>query len=424
MIRRMAALVFVVIVAGCARPSTERRGLSAEKIEQVNASLGRIRRGADVDEAYAIEDAFVALGAAAVPVLAKNLVDADDDVRFHVVRALARLRTRDAALALVEALKDRRASARIEAELGLAEILDGSKPVEVTELVARFTNDTDPVVKNTAAYALAKLGWRVGVPTLVENLDAKLWPRSDADRRLREISGKDCHFDPFAGETDRRAAVACWQEWRDGYTPMFDDLIRSLGLYKFLMSDYAKKTLIKLGRPAIPHLRRALGDGNAYVRTHSIEILDAIGAAESLVDVRRCLGDAFAPARAAAAAALGKFRDPEPGVGLARAATSDPDASVRCAAVAALADIATEAAIAPLARALEHDAGVREIAMAARAGLLRAGRAAGIPEAIAALTGTDEALRDQARKRLGELLGDAVPTDAVGWWRSIEASAP
>jgi HEAT repeat protein len=421
-VKLFRAILACAAVAGCARHAEPPR-LSPEATLSAEASLGRIRRGAGLEDSYAIEDGLVALGDAAVPLLAAHVADADDDVRFHCVRALGRLKSRGALPALVEALHDRRSATRIEAIDALAEIADGSNPVETTELVARFANDADPVVKNAAAWALWKLGWRVGVPVLVENLDAKLWPRWDADRKLREIAGRDVGFDAFAGETDRRAALATWREWRDGFAPMFDDLVRCLGLYKFLLSDWAKKALIKLGPPAVPRLRRALDDESPYVRTHAIEALEAIGAPVALDDVRRRLRDPFAPARAAAASALGALGDPDPGADLARAATGDVDPSVRCAAVASLARLATPATIAPLARALERDAGVGEIAAAAREGLRRADPGAGLSSAIAALDSSDAGARDEARKRLRELLGDATPSDPAAWWRSIEPCA-
>jgi HEAT repeat protein len=441
-VRRAARLLALAALAACSKakvppPESEARParagkapavapspFDAEREAAVREALRRIRVGVPPDQAFALEDEIVRAGAGALPLLDEAITDGDDEVRFHAARALARLRSPAARPLLLRAVKDRHAGVRIVATEALAEATDRDDPAQVSELLSLLVNDPEPVVRNAAAFALHRIGWRSGVPALVENLGARAWARWDADRKLREIAGIEVGFEAHAPLAEREAAARRWREWQAGYSPLYDDLVRSLGVYKFLVADHAKKTLVKLGAASIPRVRRGLLDPLPAVRVHCAEILGLAGATEAMAELRARLADPISTVRVAAAAALGLLRDPDPDAGLARAALEDPDPNVRCAAVAALAELRSEAAIAPLARALERDRRVSEIAASAREGLRAAGRAARIGETIADLSAPGPAARAAARQRLQRLFGDAVPADPAAWWREIDAREP
>jgi len=317
----------------------------------------------DLDAGFRAAEALAKLGPAVVPLVGPKLrAEAPILVRWHAARVLGEIGSRAGVRYLWDGMKDASPSVRIASAESLVRVMDSADEVSMTELISILLNDTEPIVKAYTARAMFQVGNLMGIPTLVANLDKKLWPREVSNEALKEISGQDFGFDPYAPEMDRRASVERWQAWFREFPDLQRNLIGYLGVYKFLFAETAKNILIDLGSHAAAAVTAGLEDPNGQVRAHCAEILGTIGERSAVEVLVQRLGDEVSVVRLQAAIALGKMASPDAVPGLARAAVDDPDLDVRFSAVVALGKIATTATVA----ALDHVASRTEEAIEVR----------------------------------------------------------
>ncbi len=224
---------------------------------------------------------------------------------------------------------------RIEAAQALRHVLILEDQVTITELVSSVKNDTEPIVKAYSAGTLLTIGNKLGLLALVDNLSLRLWPREISHEFLREYSGEDFGFQPYANESVRGPAIARWQEWVRNHEPLHQNLIENLGVYKFLLSWSARDQLVELGLAAAPALRVGLSDPNEHIRTHCAQVLGMIVDPDAVDALVKNLEDPQPMPRLQAAIALGKIGNPSAAEAL-RAAAGDRDVDVRAASIVSL----------------------------------------------------------------------------------------
>jgi len=247
---------------------------------------------------------------------------------------------------------------RIAAAEALRGVLVPDDEVTITELVSSVKNDTEPIVKAYSAGTLLSIGNKMGLLALADNLGLRLWPREISHEFLREYSGEDLGFRPYASESERDPAVAAWKAWVRSHEPLHRNLVENLGVYKFLLAVSAQEQLVQLGLAAAPTVREGLSHANEHVRTHCAEVLGLIEDADA-VDVlaRTVLDDPKPMPRLQAAIALGRIGEPAAAEAL-RAASADSDVDVRAASIVALGKIGDPEILV----AAEHNAGSPRLA--------------------------------------------------------------
>jgi hypothetical protein len=107
---------------------------------------------------------------------------------------------------------------RWTAVTALGETRDPSVAPHLTPLL----RDSDVFVRMATARVLGDLSAPEGIPALIEALeDVEAPVREAAESSLRQITGRNFHFDPLADEADRARKIRAWQQWwresRDNY---------------------------------------------------------------------------------------------------------------------------------------------------------------------------------------------------------------
>jgi HEAT repeat protein len=102
------------------------------------------------------------------------------------------------------------ASVRLEAVYALSEAGD---PAIVEHLVP-LLEDVDVFVRMATARVLGGMLARPAVPALIEALDDQdTAVREAAFMALKEITGRDFRYDPYASEGERAKRIKAWREW-------------------------------------------------------------------------------------------------------------------------------------------------------------------------------------------------------------------
>jgi HEAT repeat protein len=397
----------------------------------------------ELDRGFEAAERLAGLGPAVIPVVGPLLrTEAPERTRWHAARILGKVGSPRAVRYLHDGMKDAWLSVRIESAESLARVMEPDDEVSMTELISILLNDTEPIVQAYTARAMIGIGNLMGIPTLVANLQKKLWPRETSRDALRAYSGEDFGFDPYAPEADRREAAAKWNDWYKDHLPLQRNLIEYLGVYKFLFAETAKNILLDLGSHAVPTVVEALDHPNEHVRAHCAEILGILAEPSAVEPLVRRLDDEEGVVRLQAAIALGKIARPEAVEALARSASEDLDRDVRYASVVALGRIATAGTVAALehvALRTEETVEVRDLArlflMFGPAGadfrcesagiLLRRGNPLGVPAVVVRLgesAAEAEAARSWLHEHLPEALapapsdGEEAPRSSVATW--------
>jgi HEAT repeat protein len=202
------------------------------------------------------------------------------------------------------------------------------------ETARRHAEGNYHIVDVECCKSLVRLGSRGGLRVAIDLLfkEWRIRMYHESVLLLRQATDRKVGFRPDAARADRIAAARAWLRWFRAHRTQIDlpgadelathpavrrdveELVARLGMFKFLTSDTAKRTLMVVGEPAVPRLERALeSDPNVHVRAHAAQILGEVGLPSS--------------ARA-----------------LARALLKDPDAIVRTEAAQALALLGPAAA--------------------------------------------------------------------------------
>ena len=318
--------------------------LDAQSLAQAEAWLDALDSRI-VDEVDAAVQGLADLGYGVVPLLIKHYRDEDEHRRYHVVRLLGQIGHPSALRSLRDALKDPRIGVRIAAAESLIPILRIDDETTSTELLSSIKNDPEPIVKAYSAKTLLTIGNTMGLRALVENLGKRLWPREISHNILKEFSGEDFGFDPYAPESERRGPIEKWNQWYRTHTPHHEKLVENLGVYKFLFSVMASDDLIALGRDASPTLIKGLLEPNEHVRAHCSEILGLIGETDAVGPLTDRLSDENPMVRMEAAVALGRVTDTNDSLRAVQAkanealaeSVGDADRDVRAAAIVSLA---------------------------------------------------------------------------------------
>jgi hypothetical protein len=263
------------------------------------------------------------------------------------------------------------------------------------------------------------------------------------DQRWKDrLAGRRPTFGPWAGDKDNdegpgaadRRALRAEQDMQNLVAR-----IRSIGICADpktagVMTDlFARESdavrevltviLAKTTEPkALEAIRlRGLGSQNPVVRAYAARVLGLAGDASSLEDLRKQVGDEFWLARAEAALALMRLKDPRI-VDAVRPMISDQAAKARIAAMDAVATAAAgiqaEKAVAPVAANLDHESWqVRSAAAECLGGL---GSMYGVEPLIARMTSEAGRLRVDCYDALKRITKDDLgknPENWSKWWK-------
>jgi len=178
-------------------------------------------------------------------------------------------------------------------------------------------------------------------------------------------------------------------------TPVVGALVRALGHWSDETFNQAMDLLVELRGAAEPEVRRALSDGNLYIRYHARKVLGRMGFPAAREEVRASLlaslGAAHPVDRRSAAEALGLFGEPEAAPAL-RPLLDDGDWDVVAAAAGALARLGDRGAVPALERTLSL-ATFPETRRDLAAALAALGSPTGIPVLLDGLDYPDDVLR-------------------------------
>jgi HEAT repeat protein len=320
---------------------------------------------------------LVRMGSAAVPALVEALKQEGGNKEAATVLGLIGPRAADAVPALMEVLKDRHTPAdrREAAAFALGRI--GTPAADIVPALIAALKDEKPEVRQRAADALAWIG-----PPAREAVAALVAAIKDDDDKVAAAACQALAHTGDAGATQalfaasrsergpvaNAAGLALWQ-----MGPAAKNVVPALVA---LLKDPPKETervravLQVLGPVAVPDLAAALKDSEPGVRQAAAEVLTAIGpvAREAVPALTDALKDTVPNVRLAAAVALAHL-DPTRAREAVRLLA---DATDNAEAVAALADVGTEAraAVPALIAALKHkDQAVREGARRALASI-------------------------------------------------------
>lgn len=314
-----------------------------------------------VAERYEAEAELEKIGLGALPLLAARYRDDSEFRRLHVVRLLGRTGHARAVRYLRDALKDPWIAVRIAAAESFETMLAPDDEFTMTELISVIKNDSEPIVTAYAAGALLSADNLMGIPKLVENLEKKLWPREISFEYLVELTGETRDFEPYANKTVRFEGIDRWKEWLRSYTPLHENLVENLGVYKFLFAETAKQNLISIGTDAFDSVLDGLDADNEHIRTHCAEILGIYGDARAVSALTSALTDVNPMVRLQSAIALGEIGD-DAAIPALREATDDDDRDVRISSIVALGKLGDP----ELERAAAKNAEFPEIADVAR----------------------------------------------------------
>jgi HEAT repeat protein len=222
-----------------------------------------------------------------VPQSIAELGDRDWQVRRAAAESLGESRSTDkqAIAALTTALRDPDSRVRRSAADALGEI--GEKAYRsIPQLVAVF-DDVDPSVVGAAARATGRMGRRASraVKDLTDLLDHE-------DARVREAASvslgnlgrrarKSAHdLNARLGDSDpavRAAAARSLGQVDSGSDQSVTDLVRILDDENDVVRDAASEALVGIGKPTVPALVRALGNGDPIFLQAVVDTLGRIG---------------------------------------------------------------------------------------------------------------------------------------------------
>jgi len=305
-------------------------------------------------------------------------------------------------------------------------------------------DDGNAVVRNHAARALVRLGNRAGIPSLLDNLDLRILQRETANRILVEISGEDMGFVPDAAWTERRKKTELWRSWWDrvrgseerlalegrpyqmGLSPEADRRIRFytdvIGQMQFLFHEQARRTMQRMGVPALPFLREAVenGKGNPTLRAGVAQVLAAIDHPNARELLRILLADPHGTVRARAALSLGRLGGEDAARAL-EARLSDSDPGVAIAVLDALGRMGGPTALAAIQGADVGDDPALEEAQTLA--LFEASGGVQMRDAVLKmLLDVSIPVRNGAHAVLVRVLGDGVEYDAIAEEKARKAS--
>jgi HEAT repeat protein len=384
-------------------------------------------------------------------------------VRGRAILVLGLIRDRSAFDVLLSVLEGPRGQVRSYAAEALGRLGD---PRAVLPLARQIVTVADPdrdmatrarsgqgpyyIVDTESAKSLVRMGLTGGLRIAIENLFLEWRIRTYYESLilLRTTTGQDMGCRPDTSSAERIESARRWMRWfRENACALdlprtidFDDpglqagidrLVVRLGVFKFLTSDTAKRTLMVVGEPARPRLERALReDPSRFVRTHAAEILGEIGHADSVAPLARALrDDPEAAVRAACGEALGLIgvrAGPAAEAALRDVSIRDGEtADVRTAAVEALGLVSSSPADAGILEAhvtASRRAGPALLLAAARA-MARLGEPEGLDRLVPFLGSEDLVLRRGAVTVLREVTGLTCGFDPEGEAAAREAAA-
>ena len=419
----------------------------------------------------------------AVNALTVLLADPDPRLRELAVRGLGKVGGEPAALSLLIGLDDPEETVRLATEAVLAEIrepgleqilltaLNSSSPIiqravahalgnfaderVVSRLQELMNEEGDLRTRLTAAQSLARLGDERGTAMILRTLNA---PNQEI-RRVAAIalgmtgnpraveplieSARNGTFDAAVPE-GRRLRRQMFQAMAAVGAEMVPPLIELLASGDPGVRGFAADALAHMGPSAVEPLAKALGSHpDLGVRAAAARLLGRLGDREAveslsqvlretltgpypLVFLLRLIGDATAPVRAAAAAAIGEIGALDGAGLLLSSARYDPSPEVNAAAETALARAGAPVVIARLAQ--PDVSGYINRALAAALSLLLIGflagaatRAWGLPDAVlltglagAAVLGLADGLEGRRRPIRLALLGSLAGA-AASW---------
>ena len=361
-------------------------------------------------------EALVRHGTGVVAVLVDRLDADDEQVQLAAISALGKLGDRRSTIPLTRLLTADRSIA-IATAGALAAIGDLSAFRPLLELLEH----ADATVRQAAISALNSLGH--------PEMEASIAPRlADADAHVRESAVRIAGYFGYPGCAD-----AVFELCRDEVEAVrrvalehiaFIDEARALAVLLGAMATETPRAragiAIALGRIPDPEsratLRRALRDGDPWVRYFAARSLGEHGEADALADLAEVAAHERAPhVRIAAVEAIGAINGPRAAELLAPYA-EDSDAEIAAAAITSLGRVTDGAAAAALARALRSPDPVRRLA-AVTALSLREGA-----DSVASLRWTAEAdtsaeVSDAAVSGLARL----ATAMGEGWHQAVDA---
>lgn len=359
--------------------------------------------------------------------LTSLLSDRDARVSLAAAESLARLGDSRATRVLIDSLSNADWRVRSRATQVLARVASEGSLDQAVGPLAMALSDKDPVVRFYAAEALTGIGERA-VPSLVEVFRS---PReSDRDRAARVLwrIGAPA-VDPLTAVLQDRSSTPEMRSASARTLGMIGDKrsIKGLALVlkdeRYFVRQQAAWALGRMGEPAVDLLVEMAGLSTPATREAAIEALGSISSRRALDRVVEALSDSNPNVRSAAVRALGEssneravphlmtlLRD-ESSALRAQAATSlarlghvalpslvpalkDSRPSVRQLAAAALGDIGSKDAVAPLIDLISTDqSGARPEAVEA---LGKIGDAAAIAPILSILRAGSVAVRKRA----------------------------
>ena len=228
-------------------------------------------------------EGLAAWGPEARDALRKALTSPDEEMRVHAAYALSLYPIPDLILELRSALRDSRVEVRAYAVEALGSMdLNQLDEEMVCDVLYRLWRDSDRWVQNAAAEAMFRLGYWIGIPELVKNLEGKFWPRFNAYERLTRIYRKlDKFLPPFYADghaARRQAEVERIKEVVFNDREVHRRIIENLSDYKNLIFTTTRWTLNYLGKYGVPSLVEAMETGPKFVRIHAAQILAELAA--------------------------------------------------------------------------------------------------------------------------------------------------
>lgn len=195
-------------------------------------------------------------------------------------------------------------------------------------------NDANAKVRRSAAFALGRIGEdaRSAAPALARRL------LQDSDAGVRDMAAA------ALGDIARALKDDAGDLWREASGTLVQALEKDSDAHVRRSAAYALGAFGKMGAPAAPMLRKALGDGDSSVRQNAAWALGQIGegAGEAAGRLCECLKDKNPLVRRDAAGALGALgKAGASGVApLIELVRAEPDEVVKNAALASLANLA------------------------------------------------------------------------------------
>lgn len=336
---------------------------------------------------YAVR-ALGKIGEPAVGGLIQALKNRFEDIPREAAEALGKI-GEPAVESLIKALDDKDEYTRGKAAVVLGEI--GTKKAVVPLINA--LSDKDKYVRKTASQALGKIGDPKAVDPLIKALREKGVRRSAASA-LKKIGT------PEALNAIAEALNAITKDKIDALIRTLTEKRKSVRLFND-RKDLAKKSLKKIGKPAVEPLITAMKDCSEYELSCIIDTLGEIGDTRAVEPIVAALKDDYKYARASAADALGKIGDALAVKPLIQA-LKDEDETVRLYVVQALGKITDARSLEPLITALkDEDCSVREMA-ATELGILGDSRAIE-PLIDVAINDNKKDVREEAKSALEKI---------------------